>query len=400
MKRKSSALPTIRAASAEALQKARVALGEKRLTRMEEIEADKKFIAEIPKQIRSKAQLEKYFEEEASKLLKQEEERKRWIPQESSADDTPEMVYSLEECDYEEGDENGNEEDAAPPAVTDGNGNANPPKNIVSPWMKPGYDNYADEKIRFQYHQFDPGLRREGVTTARSLPDHIFEALKLHQAIVGPAAVALAQSSWNQITTKQKFIESVTGNSDEDATNKNLGFGFEPGYKSINATSREVTPENAWVFSDERMQDFIVRLMEDDKIAIYEKNPDDALGVANLFKRAIKAYFQLQFFYRIHTSDLGFTEMEGLQVPRGLWKIGPDGTDIAAKKMHRKRLLRDGIALYGAPPDWKPLDAESIARSKKLWDLFERIRHQVIKPTGSTTCRNPPGKKNAQKAKK
>jgi len=390
---------TIPVASPEALRKAAAALGEKPPTRMEEIEADKKFIAEIPKQIRSKAQLEKYFEEQATKLLRQEEERKRWTPQESSAG-APEMVYSLESCDYEEGDELGDEEAPQSSATEGGTGT----KKIVPPWMKPGYDNYADEKIRFQYHQFDPGLKREGVTMARSMPDHIWAALKLHQAIVGPAAVASAQSSWNQATTKKKFTESVAGDSDWDpdagSDNKNTGYGYEPGYKTINATSREVTPENAWVFSGERFEDFIVRLMDDDKIAIYEKDPDNPVGVAQLFKRALKAWFNLYFYYRIHTSDLGFSEMEGLQVPIGLWALGTDNTDVAARKMHRKRLLRDGIALYGAPPDWKPLDTESIARSKKLWVLFERIRHQVVKLTGSTACGKPPDKKNAQKAKK
>ena len=318
----------------------------------------------------------------------------------SGEDDAPEMVYSLESCDYEEGDELGDEEDAAPPAATDGNGNANPPKKIVPPWMKPGYDNYADKKIKFQYHQFDPGLKREGVTLARHLPDHIFEALRLHQAIVGPAAVASGQSTWGQTTTARKFIESVAGDSDEDAENKNLGFGLEPEYKSINATNREVTPANAWVFSDERMQDFVVRLMEDDKIAIYEKDPDNPVGVAQLFKRALKAWFNLYFFYRIHTSDLGFSEMEGLQVPKGFWDLGTDNTDVAARKMHRKRLLVDGIALYGSPPDWKPLDSESIARAKNLWPLFERIRHQVVKPTGSATSKPAGAKKSGRNGKK
>jgi hypothetical protein len=375
MKKKPSAPPTIPASSPEALQKARIALGEKPPTRMEEIEADKKFIAEMPKQVRSKAQLEKYFEEEATKLLKQEEERKRWTPQRESSgeDDAPEMIYSLESCDYEEGDELGEEE--APQASATDNGDTET-KKIVPPWMKPGYDNNADEKIRFQYHQFDPGLKRGGTTTARSLPDHIWTAL---QAVVGPMP---AEVSSNTPVNFATFAQSVAGDSDEEENTgkETLGFHLDRSYRTLNATSREVTPENAWVFSEERLQDFIVRLMDDAKIAIYEKDPDNPTGVAQLFKRALKAWFNLYFFYRVHTSDLSFTEMEGLQVPKGLWTLGADNTDVAARKMHRKRLLRDGIALYGSPPDWKPLDEASIERSKKLWPLFERIRHQVVKP--------------------
>jgi len=381
-------------ASAEQLQAAKVALGEKPPTLMEKIKDDKKFLAETPKQIKPAGQLAKTIWEQASEMLRQEEEKKSWYTPCESADDTPEIIYCLEDCDYLPGDELGDDDEDATPAGD--NGTPSTKKKAV--------DLYPDAKIHFQKYQFDPGLKRGGVTLARSLPDHIFEALKLHQAVVGPAAIASGQSSWNQATTKKKFAESVAGNSDWDpdagSDNKNLGYGYEPGYKTLNATSREVTPENAWVFSGERFEDFIVRLMDDDKIAIYEKDPDNPVGVAQLFKRALKAWFNLYFYYRIHTSDLGFSEMEGLQVPKGLWALGTDNTDVAARKMHRKRLLRDGIALYGAPPDWKPLDTESIARSKKLWALFERIRHQVVKPMGSDTSKASRRKKSGLKAKK
>jgi hypothetical protein len=398
MKKKSlTTLPPATASSPETLAKAKLALGEKPLTRMEEIEADEKWLREKPKQRAPITQLQKdAWERIADEILKKEAESRR---NPSSEDDATELEFSLEECDYETGDELG-DEDAPQLSASDNEGVG--PKKIIPPWMKPGYDDHADEKIRFQYYAFDSGLRRAGVTMARSLPDHIWDALKEHQALVGPAAIASSQSSWNQSTTANKFTQSVAGDSDDDegAENKNLGFGFEPAYKTLNATARYVTPENAWVFSEERFQDFIARLMDPDAIALYEKDPDNPLGVAQLFKRALKAWFNLYFFYRTSTSDRGFSEMDGLQVPKGLWKIGPDDTDTAARKMHRKRLLADGIALYGVPPDWKPLDPESITRAKNLWPLFERIRHQVVAHKESATCKKTAGNKSGQNGKK
>lgn len=393
MRKKKQSSAQIPAASPEALQKARVALGEKPATRMEEIEADKKFIAERPKQRTPTEQLKKSVWEQASEMLRQEEEKKRRDTFFGSAvddDGASEMIYCLEECDYLPGDELGDEEDLdeTPQPTASDNGTTSAKKKAV--------DLYPDAKVHFQTYQFDPGLKRGGTTTARSLPDHIWTAL---QAVVGPMPVS---ASINTPVSSATFAQSVAGKSDKDMNTgkEKLGFHLDRSYRTLNAASREVTPENAWVFSEERLQDFVVRLMDDDKIAIYEKDPDNPTGVAQLFKRAIKAWFNLYFFYRVHTSDLSFSEMEGLQVPKGLWALGADNTDVAARKMHRKRLLVDGIALYGSPPDWKPLDPDSIARSKKFWDLFERIRHQVIKPSASATCRKVPAKKKARNAKK
>ena len=270
-------------ASAEQLQAAKVALGEKPPTPMEKIKDDKKFLAETPKQIKPAGQLAKTIWEQASEMLRQEEEKKSWYTPCESADDTPEIIYCLEDCDYLPGDELGDDDEDATPAGD--NGTPSTKKKAV--------DLYPDAKIHFQKYQFDPGLKRGGVTLARSLPDHIFEALKLHQAVVGPAAIASGQSSWGQTTTARKFIESVAGDSDEDAENKNLGFGLEPEYKSTIAVPREPTPQNAWVFSEERYWDFIVRLIDDKKLKLYEKDPDNLVGIAQLFKRALKAHYNL-----------------------------------------------------------------------------------------------------------
>lgn len=365
----------IPAASAADLQRVQIALGEKPLTPMEKIIADEKWILEPVKQIKSTERLKKTVWQQASELVKQEEEKARWhTPSESDEDDAPRIVYSLENCDYEEGDELDDEEDEAPQPSATNSGSTQESKKIVPPWLKPGYDHYADEKIHFQYHQFDPGLKREGITMACSLPDHIWTAL---QAITGPLPV---QPSLNRPTSYKEYAQSVIGNSDSETNTGGgkLGFHLERSYKTFNATTRKVTPENAWVFSEERFQDFIIRLIKDDKIALYEKDPDNPLGVTQLFKHALRAWFNLFFFYRVSGSDLAFSEMEGLRVPQGLWTIGSDGTDVAARKMHRKRLLRDGLELYGQPPDWKPLDPNSLKRSQDLWPLFERIRHQVV----------------------
>jgi hypothetical protein len=356
----------IPAASPADLQRVQIALGEKPLTPMEKIIADKKWILEPVKQIKSTERLNKTVWEQASELVKQQEEKARWhAPSESDEDDAPRIVYSLESCDYEEGDELGDEEDQ----------NATAKDNGTPPAKKKAVDLYPDAKVHFQYHQFDPGLKREGVTMACSLPDHIWTAL---QAIVGPMPAA---PSLNRPMSYKEYAQSVIGNSDNETNpgKGKLGFHLERSYKTLNASSRKVTPENAWVFSEERFRDFIVRLIKDDKIALYERDPDNPLGVTQLFKHALKAWFNLFFFYRVHGSDLAFSETEGLSVPEGLWCIGADGTDVAARKMHRKRLLRDGLELYGQPPDWKPLDPNSLKRSQHLWPLFERIRHQVVK---------------------
>lgn len=352
--RKKPSTPAMPAASPEGLQKAHTALGDRPQTPMERIEADKKFLAEMPKQIRTREQTERYFEEQATKLIKEQEEnaRRNTLAKAAASDDSKEskpkrIYYDLGSIDYHLGDED--------------------------PITKVAGFNVPDSALRFQKCQFDPNFKRSGSGGVKTVKWTDEYAL---------GTIQVVQSSLNTVVPYSTAAGSMISSQNENQVKQGpaKGLMMMDEYFNFIGEPRKADEESAWIRDDLRFRDFIIRQVEEEDVDWYGENPNAPLeDIAWRFGRSLKTYFGLYHFFRANMSDKEISDAEGVTIPAGLWRKGSDRTDIAARTKDRARMMAAGFELYGCGPVGKALDPDTVTRSLYFWPFFQEIQKEVAR---------------------
>jgi hypothetical protein len=294
---------------------------------------NEKWLQEVPKQILSKEQREKYFEQQTAALIKQQEEDMRQDAlgrirsNDADKESKPKRIqYDLGSIGYELGDED--------------------------PITKVTGFNIPDSALRFQQCQFDPRIKRSSSGKTVKWDDRY---------AVGPMP---SPSSWG--TIPHHGVKTGLTIMDE--------------YFNFIGQPRKAVEESAWIFDDLRFRDFIIRQVEQADVDWYGANPKAELDdIAWRFGRPLKTYFGLYYFFRAGMTDKEISDAEGSTIPAGLWRKGTDRTDIAARTKDRARMMAAGFDLYGCGPVGKNLNRDTVERADYFWPFFEEIRKEVAR---------------------
>jgi|HubBroStandDraft_6_1064221.scaffolds.fasta_scaffold01344_19 hypothetical protein len=360
MRRKLSTPTAIPAASPEDLRRAKLALGEnpstiaeKPPTVLDEIKQNEKWLKEPVKQVKTREQAEKDFEQRLTALLKEQEEdarrdarAKAEASDEEEEDSKPERIYyDLGNIDYHLGDED--------------------------PITKVAGFNIPDSALAFQKYQFDPRFKRcgSGAKTVKWTDKYA----------LGPM---IDSSSWGTITPFSEAAQSMISSQGENQLRQSQAKGLMimDEYFNFIGEPRKAVEESAWIFDDLRFRDFIIRQVEQEDVDWYGKNPKaDLDDIAWRFGRPLKTFFGVYHFFRAGMADKEISDAEGVTIPAGLWKRGKDGTDIAARTRDRAYMMGKGFELYGCGPVGKDLDPGTVTRSRYLWPFFESVRKEILK---------------------
>jgi hypothetical protein len=315
---------------------------------------DKDWLRERPRQIKPLALREKSFQEQCAALLQEQEEDARreaelkteLKEEEPEAENPDHIHYDLAKIGYELGDED--------------------------PITKTAGFNVPDSALRFQRYQFDPRF-------GRSIPAKNVKWEDKHA--LGPA---VPTSSWGEIHSYSEAAGSLIASQNDGQAQQQLkqlakqGMMIMDDYFNFVGEPRKADEESAWIYNDLRWRDFIVRQVEPEDVDRYGANPDaDLETIAWWFGRPLKTYFNLYSFFRGGMADKEISDAEGITIPAGMWTIGSDGTDIAARIKDRARMMGEGFKLYGCGLAPKDLDPDTLERSMRLWPFFERVRKEV-----------------------
>lgn len=234
---------------------------------------------------------------------------------------------------------------------------------------------------RYQFRLFPTGSRNSLGNKGRS-PDVDFgnQLLSLRQNGTVPEPSDASGPAPQKTSVSDHIPELIQSLRQEgaasafDAMRGGLSTGVPSSKFDYTQIPREPTERTAWVFDDARFQDFIARRIQDDAIAEFEKNPNiESKQLVKMFASALKAFFNLYIFFKIGISDAGFmdvTDME-LRNPRGFW------TSVGSRKMHRCRLLAEGLERYGTPKNPKDVPDANPERTARLWPIFKKIVRRI-----------------------